>query len=103
GELGHRLAHVIVAAAAARGHRRRARLLLTHAAAASPAAEQHHAIAADLRGVALLPFLVGPLAGLQPSFDVDLLALGEVLVQALGGLAPVNDAVPLGLLLPLAA
>src|SRR4029077_19161499 len=60
-------------------------------------------IAADLGGRPLDAFLVGPLPVLDASLDVDLLPLDEVLLQALGALAPEADAVPLGALLLLPA
>src|SRR3954471_23613896 len=78
-----------------------ARRLAGAAAPAAGAAEQHDAVAANLRGVALVAVLVVPLARLQPAFDVDLLPLGQILVERLGGLAPEHDAVPLRLLLAL--
>src|SRR5690606_28836707 len=72
-------------------------------AAAITAAEEDHIRGHDLGGVVLLPFLVGPLARLQASFDVALAPLGQVLTAELAELPPHHDAVPLGalLLLPL--
>ena len=64
------------------------------AAAASAATEQGHAIGFDLCGVALVAVLVVPLTGLQATLDVDLFALGEVFLQALGGFPPQHHAVP---------
>ena len=57
------------------------RVLLTRSAAAPAAAEQHDPVAADLGRVALVAVLVVPLPRLQPAFDVDLLALRQVLVE----------------------
>src|SRR6185503_7445478 len=62
------------------------------AAAAAPAtaaaSEQRDAVGLDFGGVALVAVLVVPLARLQTPLDEDLLALGEVLLQAFGLLAP---------------
>src|SRR5687767_3814759 len=78
-----------------------------HPAAAGPAAaptsEQGNPVGFYLGGVLLIPVLVVPLAGLEPSLHIDLLTLGEVLLQALRLLAPEDDAVPLGLFLLLPA
>ena len=70
-------------------------------AAATAAAEQDDLVGLDLGGVVLLAVLL-PAAGLEPAFEVDLLALGEVRLQRLGLLAPQHDAVPLRLFLLLA-
>ena len=86
-------AHGVAAAAIHRCLMRRAR---------RPAAEQHDPVAADLGRVALVAVLVVPLPRLQAALDVDLLALGQVLGERFGRLAPEHDAVPLGLFLPLA-
>src|SRR5262245_42552943 len=69
-----------------------------HSASATTA-EEHHAIATDLRGVALVAVLVVPLACLQATLNVDLLALGEVFGEGFGGLAPQHHAVPFGFFL----
>jgi len=73
------------------------------AAAAVAAAQQLHAVGDDFRRVLLDAVLVGVLARLQPPLDVD----GPALLQVLAGdfrLPPEqHDAVPLGLLLLLAA
>src|SRR5687767_13869476 len=71
------------------------------AAASTAAAQQRDAVGFDLRGVSLVAVLVVPLTRLQLALDVDLLALGEVLLQAFGRLAPQHHTVPLGLFLPL--
>src|SRR4029079_515367 len=54
--------------------------------AASP--QEHDPIAADLGRIALVAVLVVPLARLQTSLNVNLLALLQVLVERLGLLAP---------------
>ena len=90
GSSGRRLA-----AASHRGPCRRRR------GTATAAAEQRDAVGLDLSGVALVAVLVVPLARLQTALDVDLFALGQVLLQALRLLAPEHDAVPLGLFLTL--
>ena len=41
-------------------------------------AEHLHDLRVYFGGVAFVPFLVFPTAGLQPAFDIDLLALGQV-------------------------
>src|SRR5688500_3189604 len=69
------------------------------ARAAAPAAEELHGLGDDLGRVALLPFLVRPLARLQAALDVDRAALVQVLPAVLRGAAPGDDAVPLGPLL----
>src|SRR5581483_844962 len=69
-------------------------------AAAAPA--QHlHLVGDDLGGVAVLAFLVLPLAGLQASLDEDLRAFLEVFAHDLGELAEEHHAVPFGALLVL--
>src|SRR5205085_543723 len=73
------------------------------AAATASAAEQHDPIAANLGRVFVLTVLVLPLPRLQPPLDVNLFALRQVLVEALRGFAPEDDAVPFGLFLFLAA
>jgi hypothetical protein len=70
--------------------------------ASRAAAEQRHAVSRHLDGRAVVPFLVLPLLRLQAAFNVDLLALDQVLREGLGRLAPQVDAVPLGLFLLLA-
>src|SRR5512134_704216 len=57
------------------------RLAVTHALAA---AEQLHLVGDDLGGVLLDAVLVGPLARLQPAFDVDRATLLQVLAGNLG-------------------
>jgi NAD(P)-dependent dehydrogenase (short-subunit alcohol dehydrogenase family) len=66
--------------------------------ASGAAAQQDDAIGADLGRLRRLALLVGPLPRLDPSLDVDLLALREVLVERLGGLAPDDNAMPLRVL-----
>src|ERR1041385_2763373 len=67
-----------------------------HPAVAALAAEELHGHGDDLGGLALLSFLVLPLAGLQATLDVDLAALVQVLAAILGRAAPHHDTVPLG-------
>ena len=95
-------------ATAGRRPRRRRRTIVhlgphvgAHVATAHAAAraEHLHAIGNDLSGIALLAFLVLPLARLQATFDVDLAALLEVLARDLGKSAEEGDAMPLGALL----
>src|SRR6185503_4360421 len=73
------------------------------AAAPATAAEQGDPVRFNLRRVSLVAVLVVPLAGLQATLDVDLLALRQVLLQALHLLAPQDDAVPFGFFLALPA
>ena len=56
----------------------------------------------ELGGVALLAVLAFPLARLEATLDVDLVALAQVLGGKLSLLAPAHDAEPLGLFLALA-
>src|SRR5206468_6892220 len=73
--------------------RRLARLARLAGAGARP---QHlHDVAADLGRVAVLPFLVLPLARAQASLDVDLGALLQVLARDLRQAPEKGDAVPL--------
>src|SRR5436190_145476 len=67
-----------------------------------PATEHGHVGPDHLGGEALLTLLVLPLARPEPSFDVDLPALRQVLARDLRGLSEEHHAVPLGgfLLLP---
>src|ERR1043165_3876104 len=74
----HRLGHASATAAAAGA---------AITAAATATAEQHDAVGANLRRLDGFAFLVGPLTRLDASFAVDLLALRQVLVQRLRGLA----------------
>src|SRR5882672_8559300 len=87
-------AHALFAAAA--------RHAAAAAASAATAAEEHDLVALDLGGVALVAVLIVPLTRLEAAFDVDLLALGQVLGQRFGDLPPEHHAMPLGffLLLP---
>ena len=79
------------------GGRRCARPLAT--VAGRLAAKHLHAVAADLGGVAVLAFLVLPLAGADRAFDVDLAALLQVLAADLGLTGEEADPMPLGGLL----
>src|SRR5262249_44596831 len=72
--LGHSHGRLVLVAAVAR--RRVARAL--------PAAEHLHALGDDLGGIALLAFLVLPLACAQGPLDVDLRALLQVFARDLG-------------------
>src|SRR5262249_9927 len=91
--------------ALARGDRRLVVVAAARARVAHPraAAEHLHALGDDLGGVALLAFLVLPLARAQRSLDVDLRALLEVLARDLRQTIEEHHAVPLGALLLLAA
>src|SRR5574337_1044915 len=66
------------------------------------AAEHRHVGGDDLGGVALDVVLVGPLARLQPPFDVDRAAFLQVLARDLGQPVVEDDPVPFGFLDPLA-
>ena len=82
-------------------------VLATGAAATTPraataATEQLDPVGHDLGGVPLLAVLVVPGPRLDAALDVDLLALLQVVLQRLGLLAEQDDAVPLGLLDPVA-
>src|SRR5260221_14147869 len=79
-----------------------ARGLALATASACTAAQQDDAVAANLGRVALVALLVVPLTRLEAAFDVNLLALLQVLIQRLRLLAPENDPVPLRLFLALA-
>src|SRR5262249_61149827 len=70
------------------------------AAAVTPAAEHLNAVCDDLGHVFLLAVLVVPTARLEPAFDVDLLALLQIVLQRFRLFAEQLDPVPLGLLLP---
>src|SRR5690606_21615913 len=65
-------------------------------------AEQLHRLGDDLGGVAVLPFLVLPLARLQTTFDVDRPALPQVFTGDFGEAVIEDDRVPLGFLALLA-
>src|SRR4029077_6095236 len=56
----------------------------------------------DLGRLALVAFLVFPVARLDAPLDVDLAALAQVLAADLGEPRPGDDAVPLGAVLPVA-
>lgn len=62
--------------------------------------EQHYFIGYDFGGIALVAIFVVVTARLQTAFDIDLFALGEVLGNTF--VAPENDVVPVGLILPVA-
>src|SRR5574337_815943 len=67
------------------------------------AAAEHRQVGGDdLGGVALDVVLVGPLARLQPPFDVDRAAFLQVLARDLGQPVVEDDPVPFGFLDPLA-
>ncbi len=61
--------------------------------------EKPHRSAHDFIGGALLALFIVPLAGLDAAFDIDLVALLQVLLRELRLLAPQDDPVPLGALL----
>src|SRR5688572_1028320 len=94
--LGDRVHRWFVRAAA---HLRPAAIHAAATPAAASATQQGNAIGLHFSRISLVAVLVVPLTGLQAPLDVDLLALGQVLLQALCLLAPENDAVPLCLLL----
>src|SRR5688500_7460140 len=58
------------------------------AATRAAASEQGHTIRLDLGRVALVTVLIVPLPRLDPPFDGDLFALGQILAERLRGLAP---------------
>src|SRR6185295_17199244 len=68
----------------------------------STTAEEHDVAGDNLRRVVLAVLLVRPLAGLEPTLDVALAALGQVLAAELAELSPDHDAMPLGAFLLLA-
>src|SRR5678816_3706486 len=70
-----------------RGHAILAARVHALAAAAALAAQELDGVRDDLGGLALLSFLVLPLARLQAALDVDRAALVEVLPAVLGGAA----------------
>src|SRR5215467_4423705 len=88
-----------------RGDRRLVVVAAARARVAHPraAAEHLHALGDDLGRVALLAFLVLPLARAQRALDVDLRALLQVLARDLGEAVEEHHAMPLGALLLLAA
>ena len=93
GEVADRLAHRLVIATAAGCRRRPPRRCGRGAAARPPAtataaAEQDDPVAADLGRVLVVAVLVLPLPRLQPSLDVDLLALRQVLDERLRRTCP---------------
>src|SRR5688500_13973910 len=90
GGAGHRV--LITAAVAA---------VLGLTPAAATAAEQHDLVGLHFGRVVLLAFFF-PLPRLEPAFELDLLALDQVRLQRIRGLAPQHDAVPLGLFFLLA-
>src|SRR5262245_29717863 len=70
---------------------------------ATTTAQQCDSVSLDFGRVPLVAVLVVPLARLQTTFDVDLLTLRQIFLQALRLLAPQDDAVPFGLFLALPA
>lgn len=80
------IGRLVVAATATAGRR-------THTLART---EHLHVVAANFGGVALLAILIGPLAGAQAAFDIDLRALLQILAANLGQLAESRDTDPLG-------
>jgi hypothetical protein len=61
------------------------------------------AVSDDFGRVAVVAFLVLPLASLEAALDEDRAALGQVLLAVLGGAAPDHDGVPFGAFLTLPA
>jgi hypothetical protein len=70
------------------------------AGCAALAAQQDDLVHHDLRDVSLLTFLVFPTPASQVSFDVHLLALGQIRRQVFS--APQDDVVPVGFFFPVA-
>src|ERR1700722_3276326 len=101
------LRHALVEAiAATRGSRSAARAAAELAAASAFAASpEQNQVAGHNFGLVL--FLTGclviPGAGLQPSLDVNLAALFEILARDFSEALPQHDVVPLGAVLPLAS
>ena len=62
--------------------------------------EHHHFIGNNLNAGVLCAFLVVPAAGLQASFNVDLLTLGEILLAYLGEVTPGNNIEPFRFAVP---
>src|SRR6266576_6600149 len=74
----------------------------TATTAFTTSAQQDHCPSNDFRHVLfLVGLLVVPGAGLQAAFDVDLVALFQVLAGDFGEARPEHHVMPLGLLLPL--
>src|SRR6185503_4666561 len=93
-----------VATAAARkviGLGRRRRVGLATRTVTLAAAEELDVVRDDLGDVSLVAFLVVVVARLDPTLDVDLASLREVLRADLRALAPHDDSMPLGALLAL--
>ena len=63
-----------------------------------PSPEHLDLLADDFRHPALDVLLVGVLPRVEPSFDVDLTALAQIVARNLGGPAEADDAVPLDLI-----
>jgi hypothetical protein len=68
----------------------------------TPVSKDHHLVGDDLDRVVFDAFRVFPPASLQASFDINLLALGQVLFANLGKVTPGNDIEPFGLGMALA-
>jgi hypothetical protein len=58
--------------------------------------EDHHLVGYDLNGGVLYAFLVFPPSGLQAAFNINLLALGQVLFTNFSQISPSDDIEPLG-------
>ena len=72
-------------------------------AVAAPGVEEHDLGGVDLGAVAALAVVALPAVLDQAPGDVDAVALGDVLVDRLGGVAPADDVVPVGRVLALLA
>src|SRR5690606_5278238 len=81
----------------------RRRLAAPATLAPTAAAEELNIVSDDLGGPALVTVLGLPRPGAQLPLHIDLPALAQILGAQLGSLAPHDDAMPLGALLPLAA
>src|SRR3990172_5652144 len=62
----------------------------------APLAQHHHLVRNEFHAGVFLAFLVIPAAGLQASFDVDLLSLKQILLASFGKITPGDHIEPLG-------
>src|SRR5262249_62269840 len=65
------------------------------------AAKHDHVARPDLGSRSLDAFLIVPFAGLQSTFDVDLLSFGQILIADFSQTVPHHHIVPFGFLLAL--
>ena len=68
----------------------------------TPFAKHHHFIGNNFNAIVFTAFFVFPAAGLQSSFNVDLLTLGEILFADLCQVTPGNYIEPFGLVMTFA-